>query len=430
MKITILGGGVTGLAAAWELSKKGHKITLLEKEHSLGGLAGGFKEKEWDWPLERAYHHIFSNDQDIQNLAEETGFNGLFFSSPKTASLYAGKGLNNYRIFPVDTPQDFLRLPLLSIPEKLRAGAVLAFLKLSPFLSLYEKQTAEVFLKKYMGEEVWDVLWQELFRKKFGKNAGNIIASFIWARINKRTKILGYSQGGFQAFVDHLARVDREKGVKILTGMAVKAIEKRGRRFEVGVEKGRGIESDAVLVTLPTPIFLRVGEGLNLKQYAERLSKIQYLHAVNLILEMEEPLFEKEYWLSVCDKNAPMMVLVQHTNFIDKKNYGGKHILYVANYVERASELFQAENEKVFKYHLPYLKKMSGSGKLKVSRKWVFKAPFAQPLFDMDYPSKKPTPETPVKNLFVANLDMTYPYDRGTNYAVKLGKDVAELINS
>jgi len=30
--------------------------------------------------------------------------------------------------------------------------------------------------------------------------------------------------------------------------------------------------------------------------------------------------------------------------------------------------------------------------------------------------------------VFVANMDMTYPYDRGTNYAVKLGKDVSGFV--
>ena len=88
MKIAILGGGRTGLTAAYYLSKKGHKITLFEKEPVLGGLAVGFKEKGWEWSLERAYHHLFASEREILDFAKEIGFDKIFFQKPETASLY------------------------------------------------------------------------------------------------------------------------------------------------------------------------------------------------------------------------------------------------------------------------------------------------------------------------------------------------------
>ena len=208
MKIVVLGGGLTGLTAAYHLSGRHHEVTLFEGNESLGGLASGFKEAGWGWYLERAYHHIFSNDQDILSLAKEVGFKGFSFKEPVTAALYEGSHPSNYRTFSVDTPQDFLSFPLLTYPEKIRAGMVVVFLKLSPFLSLFEKQTAEKFLRTSMGDRVWEVLWEELFRKKFGKNAENILASFIWARIktNQDSRI---SRWGFQKFINFVAEKTR-----------------------------------------------------------------------------------------------------------------------------------------------------------------------------------------------------------------------------
>src|SRR3989344_5256913 len=161
MRVAILGGGITGLTAGYLLAKKGHSVTIFEKEKILGGLASGFNPPNsatsdvtggWDWPLERAYHHLFANDDDILSFAKEVGFDQIYFQEPITASMY-------------------------------------------------EKQTAKEFLKKTMGNDTWNIMWESLFRKKFGKYAGNILASFIWARIKKRTKKLGYIRGGFQAFV-------------------------------------------------------------------------------------------------------------------------------------------------------------------------------------------------------------------------------------
>src|SRR3990167_2868611 len=202
MKIAILGGGFTGLTAAYYLAKKGHETTIFEKEPVLGGLAVGFKSEGWDWYLERAYHHLLDSEDDILSFANEIGFKDIFFKDTQTASLYE-IGENNYRTFPVDSPQDFLKFPLLSLPEKIRAGLIISLLKASPFLSIYEKQTAEEFLRKTMGDRMWEVFWQELFRKKFGKYAENILASFIWARIKKRNKKLRYIEEGFQLFIYH-----------------------------------------------------------------------------------------------------------------------------------------------------------------------------------------------------------------------------------
>ena len=65
MKIAIIGGGITGLTAAYTLVKKGHRVTIFEKEKTLGGLASGFRQPNWRWHLESAYHHLFTNDTVI-----------------------------------------------------------------------------------------------------------------------------------------------------------------------------------------------------------------------------------------------------------------------------------------------------------------------------------------------------------------------------
>ena len=425
MKLAVLGGGLTGLTAAHHLSGRHHEVTLFESNGLLGGLASGFKESGWVWYLERTYHHIFSNDRDILSLAKEVGFDGFSFQEPVTTALYEA---SNYRTYPVDTPQDFLFFPLLRLPDKIRAGFVLAFLKLSPFFSWYEKYTAEEFLRVSMGDRVWSVLWEELFQKKFGKHAENILSSFIWARIKKRTKSIGYPEGGFQSFVDYVGEKCTEKEVLIKTQTIIEKVIKRRGGFEVyDSGKKEGTYFDVVISTLPTPVFLAVlGEELP-APYRKQLSQIKYLNAVNLILETEQPFFKKEYWVNMCDKKAPMMVLVQHTNFIEKKYYNSKHILYCANYVEKEHPLWTMSQEDIIKYHLPYIQKITNNDQ-NISQARVFKAPFAQPIFDRQFPSHMPHFITPVKNLFIANLDMTYPYDRGTNYAVKLGKEVAGLV--
>ena len=318
MKVAILGGGITGLTAAYYLAKKGNEVTIMEKGEILGGLASGFKEDNWDWYLERAYHHLFVTDSNILNFAKEIGFSKIYFRSPETSSLFQIPDFG-FRILPLDTPIDLLKFPYLSLIDKFRAGIVIVFLKLSPFLPVYRKVTSEKFLKKTMGIKVWNTLWQQLFRGKFGKYAGIILAVFIWARIKKRTKALGYIEGGFQLFINFVESRLKSLKVNVLTGYEIKEIKKKEERFIVN-----GEVFDKVISTLPTPVMTKLTSNIFSSKYLSRFNKLKYLHAITLILETDNPILEKTYWLNICTEKIPFMILAQHTNFANKKNYNNE----------------------------------------------------------------------------------------------------------
>src|SRR3989344_1461410 len=204
-KIAIIGAGFTGLSAALELISKGCLVTIFEKEASPGGLAIGFKEKDWDWPLEKHYHHIFTSDKEIINLASEVGVK-IIFKRPKTTIYLKGGS------WQLDSP-----ISLLTFPH----------------LSILEGETAVEFLKKSMGENAWKTLWEPLFKGKFGSFFDQIPASWFWSRIKKRSASLGYPDGGFETLALKVAqRVQNLKG-KFLYQTGVVSIEKKGDQFSI-----------------------------------------------------------------------------------------------------------------------------------------------------------------------------------------------------
>lgn len=409
MKIAILGGGITGLTAAYDLASKKHSVVVFERSSYVGGLAVGFKEKHWDWPLEKAYHHLFANDNDIINFAKEIGFDDIYFSTPHTDSLYNVQG--NYRTFPVDSPQDFLRFPLLPLATKLRASVFLAMLKFLPFFSFYERISAQKFVETYMGKDMWEVFFEQLFRKKYGKYSGKVLASFLWARINKRTKSLGYMRNGFQSFIDHLAKLDSELGADIRVSTEVSSIKSVLKGFKVNNEY-----FDVVISTLPTPVLQNIGKKVFPAKYISSMKKLDYLHAKVLILETKEPILNSTYWLNISTPEIPIMFIGQHTNFVDPKHYGGNHIAYIGYYLERDDEIMKMSKEELTNFVMPYLKDISTTN-IQIVNSYDFVGPFAQPIFNKAFLKNKPSFNTPLKNFYIANLDMTYPYDRGTNYA-------------
>jgi len=420
MRIAILGAGFTGLSAAYQLRKLDHKVAIFEKESDLGGLAVGYKEKNWNWSLEKGYHHWFTNDDSVLNLAKEIN-QKVIVKRPQTDIFIKGKRL------PFDSAFSLLRFPYLSATDKLRLSTALVFLRFIKNYKKLEGQKAYPWIKKFMGEKSMELIWDPLFSGKFGKYKEDIALTWFWARIKKRTPALAYPEGGFKFFAEKLAGEIKRKGGKIYLNTEITEIASLNQKVFLKL-KNRTEEFDKVIVTLPSPIFSRIAQNLP-AEYTSRITSIPHLHAQVLMLNLKEPFMENTYWLNITDKNFPFLVLVEHTNFMDPKHYGGQHLLYIGNYLPQDHPYLKMTKEELLKKFDPYLKKINPNYQLPTTYYQLFVAPFAQPIVTIDYPKKIPTFKTPLKNVYLANLDMVYPWDRGTNYAVEMGEKVAAIVS-
>ena len=162
MKIGIIGAGIAGLTAAYELGKAGHAVTVFEKDALAGGLASGFKDERWQWPLERFYHHLFQSDSEILDLAKEVGAE-VIFRRPITAMWSKGEA------YPFDSPLAVLEFPHLGLIDKMRTGLVVLYLRMTKNWLPLEKYTSHEWLCKYMGERAYTTLWEPLLVGKFGE---------------------------------------------------------------------------------------------------------------------------------------------------------------------------------------------------------------------------------------------------------------------
>ncbi len=424
MKIAIIGAGFTGLSAAYELSKKGHKVTVFEKDKNPGGLAVGFKQKGWKWSLEKHYHHWFTNDKEIISLAKEIKF-PVVTRRPKT-SIYVNQ--NTYKL---DSPLNVIFFPLLPIIDRFRLGFSIAVFRFNPFWKPLEKYNAVKILPKLMGKKAYEMIWEPLFINKFGRFSQNVSLAWFWARIIKRTPSLCYPKGGFLEFANSLTKKIEEKEGVFYFSTEVKKLESDNLPLITYQKENAVIETeefDKVIVTTPIFIFFSFTPQLP-EKYKNNILNLKSLGAINLVLRLKKPFFkDNTYWLSVCDKNAPVMAIVEHTNFIDKKNYNNEHLLYLGNYKERENSLFSMDANQILSLFDPYLKKINPKYSKFIIGYDLFKDPFAQPVIPVNYSKIIPKMITPLKNVYLANIEQVYPWDRGTNYAVELGKRVADKV--
>ncbi|MBU1256544.1 hypothetical protein KKA49_02560, partial [Patescibacteria group bacterium] len=358
------------------------------KEKNLGGLAGDFKPAGWDWGLERYYHHIFANDKEVIKLAKSVGW-PAFFEKPVTNSLIGGKEKR------LDSPFSLLKFNKLSLISRLHMGLGLAMLKFIRNGVGLEKYQAVGMLPKLVGPEGYKKVWEPLLLAKFGKFLPTVNMAWFWARVYKRTAGLGYFAGGFAKLAEKIAEEIKKNGGEI----------RLGTKYKVGDEK-----FDKILNT----------GGRNLG--------IDYLWGQTLVLELNKPLM-KGYWLNVLQKNWPFLVVVEQTNFINKKYYNNKHLVYLGNYLKDKDKRLKMSKDELLELFLPYIKKINPNFNKKwITKKWKFQDPYAQPVFPVNYSKQIPKIKTKNDRIYTANTSMVYPWDRGVNYAVELGQKAAKAM--
>lgn len=422
--VVIIGGGFTGLSAAYELVKKGVSVTVLEAEAEIAGLAAAFNvggEK-----LDRFYHHWFTNDMEVMQLIDGLGLNDRVEINPTNTSVYYA---NNF--FKLSTPWDLLNFAPLAFTDRIRLGLLaLRARRVKDWMAL-EGKTAHEWLRELGGENVYRIVWQPLLKGKFGPFAEQISAVWFWNKLKLRggsrgkggEERLAYFKGGFVGLADALAQRIRDLGGRIELGAPVSKVEPFDGRWQVTTPNGV-ITSERVIATTALPLIADMVRGWASHDYVKSLERIQYIGNVCLVLELDRPLSDT-YWLNVNDPSFPFVGVIEHTNFERPETYGGNHIVYLSKYLPHTEPMYSMSANELLDFSLPYLKKMFP----KLERDWIRRhhlwcARWAQPVVEKHYSSLIPAEDGPQNGFYICSMAQIYPEDRGTNYAIREGRRI------
>lgn len=428
-QVVVVGGGFGGLAAAYELTRQGVAVTVLEKDDEIGGLARSFKIGQQK--LEKFYHHWFKNDKHIIELVKELGYEDQLVHTQTKTGIYIDKFF-----FKLSTPLDVLRFKPLTLLNRIRLGVLVLRARQVKDWKQLESLTAKEWLLKLCGPEVYRIVWEPLLRGKLGPFASEVSAVWFWNKLilrgGSRDKTgreeLVYYNGGFAAFAKAITNQIKRAGGVIQTGTAAKALLVQNGRVK-GVQTPNGtINAQAVIATPALPIIADLLEPYVSSQYIAELRRVKYLANVCLVLELFHSLSDI-YWLNVTDPDFPFIGVIEHTNFQPTESCGGLHIIYLSEYLPETAELYRMSEEQVFEFALSHIKRMFP----KFDRSWVrryhvWKARYAQPIVERYYSTLIPSNTTPIAGLYIATMAQIYPEDRGTNYAIRQGRRIGRIV--
>jgi protoporphyrinogen oxidase len=422
VRVAIIGAGIAGLSAAYDLAYAGRQVTVFEAAAQAGGLASGFRDPRWDWSLERFYHHIFETDSAILSLAHRiNAADQIFFRSPTTAQWWRGQG------YALDGVGPVLRFPGLPPLDRLRFGFAAFYLKyLTQNWQALERTTAAQWTSRWAGRNAYRALWRPLLEGKFGPHADEVNMAWLWARLRARSFKLGYFRGGFQGFSDTLLAAVRQLGatVHLQTPIqSVRRLEQGG--WEVQAPRQPVMTFDQLLITGSPQLLGKLAPQLP-SEYVGQLTKLRSMGAVVLTLALTQPLTQGLYWVNMPKDEFPFLALVEHTNFVDRAHYGGDHLIYLGDYLEPSHRYFTLSQDALIAEFVPSLQKVNPQfDPTWIRASWLHREAYAQPIVPVNHSQAIPPLQTPLPGLYWASMSQVYPWDRGTNFAVELGQRVA-----
>lgn len=423
--IAVLGAGPMGLTVAYELVKKGHSVTVYEADDRVGGMTASF---DFDGlSIERYYHFICANDQPHFDMIKEMGLSSkLKWTKTKMGYYYQGE------LFPWGNPIALLKFPKLSFISKLRYGAH-AFLstKRSNWSKL-DKVEASVWIKKWIGEQAYNVMWRSLFDLKFYNYANNLSAAWIWTRIkrigNSRYSMmeekLGYLEGGSESLLIAMKnKIEDIGGIVKLSSPAEQVVIESGKICGVKVN-GETHQHDFVVSTIPAPYIPYVIPDLPQVEL-NKFKSLKNIAVVCLIVKLRKAVTEN-FWLNINDKRMDIPGIVEYSNLNPLED----NIVYVPYYMPAEHPKYAESNDVFIGKVKSYLKminpKLNDDDFIDIH---VSRYRYAQPICEPGFLDTLPPVDLSIDGLYVADTSYYYPEDRGVSEGIRFGKEIANKVD-
>ena len=426
-KLTIIGGGITGLTVAYIAAKNGAQVTILEKSNYFGGLLNTFPVGANY--LEYYYHHFFTHDAELMWLLRELDLmDKLVYNNTSMGFFRHGE------IYGFNTPVDLLAFKPLSIYSAIRFGITSLYLAKVARWEKYENVSALDWFYTWAGRSVTDTIWKPMLDIKFGPHSSKIPLSWMIGRLKQRlysrkdgNEELAYLNGSLKVLLDSLISKLEKMDVSLVNNVNIDELIGDKNSLKKIRYNNKEIIGSPFIFTIPSTKMVGLFHSVN-PEFSDKLAKVKYFGVICVILELNKK-FTDIYWLNIADEGFPFGGIIEHTNFISKTEYDGKHIIYLSRYFDQSESIALMEKNELIKLMIEPLSKInSGFDKSWIDHIHVFKTDSAAVVCDLEFSNKVMNCKTPIENLYIANMAHVYPDERSVNNSIRIAANACKTI--
>ena len=419
----VIGAGPMGLACAYTLARAGYKVTVFEADDRIGGMSAAF---DFDGlSIERYYHFICKPDEPLFEVLKEFGLTDRLRWRTTEMGFYF-----NDELFRWGRPDCLLRFPHLGFIDKLRYALHVFYTKGVSNWRALDQVEATGWLRKWVGERAYEVLWQRLFDLKFYEYADQLSAAWIGTRI-KRVALsrkslfqeeLGYLEGGSQVLLDaYSLRLDELGGQFKLSTPVTRVVTKGGQ--VTGLEASGAIHpADVVISTVPLKYVPRIVPDLTPDE-CDSIAAIENIGVVCVLLKLKRP-FTRYFWMNVNDPRLEIPGIIEYTNLNPLE---GGHVVYFPYYMPKTHPKWQWDDTQFIEEVKSYARLIRPEWDEKdILATYVARYEFAQTVCGPGFFEKLPPMTTSIQGFYMADTAYYYPEDRSISESIQVGRSLAE----
>ncbi|MBL8692537.1 MAG: FAD-dependent oxidoreductase [Planctomycetes bacterium] len=420
LRVAVLGGGISGLASAWHLSRAGHRVVLFEASSELGGLASAFDHD--GLAVERFYHCLMPTDDALLALLRDVGIEREVIWRQVAMGFMVGG-----RVFPMNTALDLLRFEPLPFLDRLRMGLMALRARAQGPKPELDEITVVEWIRQTAGERLYRRLWKPLLEAKLGDSHAGIPALWLASRIHRekssQKEVKGFVPGGYRAIAAAIERGLRSMGAVIRLRTEVKRIELSGEKVDVTFQDGACEAFDRAVVTTPLVTLHQMAPTLPLG--AVRDVQLDYQGVVNGVILTKRPL-SRFYWMPIVESGAVCQGVVEMTNLVPAARSNGVYVNYFVNYTHRSSELYSRSDGELLDLYEADMRRLFPHAAGGVVGRYLFRTPFVEPIWTLRYGRQRP-PVNPIPGrVYLACTAQVYPKINAWNSCCEVAAEMAE----
>ena len=455
MRVVVLGAGLAGLSAAWHLVQAGHRVTVLEREDHVGGMARSWRVGPYT--LDYGPHRFHSRDEELVQHLFELLDGEVVTRRRRSRILLRGRHFD----YPLRALNVLTRMPPLLLARSLLDYA---WAKVENRLRPFDEGNFEGWVIKRFGrtlyreffgtytEKAWRMPCRELSsdwaaQRISQANLTDAIKQTLFPPRDGRVRALVTefwypAQGGIGRLAEQYARKLRELGVELRLGADVRRVEVAdGRAERVLFEHAGGsrtVEADHVVGTIPLPVLARSlhrseaeGGGPMIDDAGRAAADgLRYLGILFAYVEVQRPSVTRDHWTYIPSEELTVHRLSEFKNFCDDAAPEGSTVVCCEITSRRGDERWGLSDEQVGRLALDDLERLGlvrpGEGRVIA----VARLPRAYPVYDHGYRRnldllKKLTRR--VSNLTSTGRQGLYRYNN-MDHSMAMGRKVARTL--
>ena len=407
-RVAVLGGGLAGLACAYELARAGVEVTVIEREPQVGGMASSFVEEldGEEWSYDFGPHRFHTTDEELLSHVR-TILDGNHVRAQRLSRILLFGRFFDYPL----VAKNVLR----NLPRRVLVRAFLDYyyVKLTERLGLshHSDENFEGWVTKRFGRTLYDLFFGRYTGKAWKMPPEQISGDWASQRISllslgdavrktlvrpragrgPRTLVSEFTypeRGGIGEIARGYVRELEAMGGTVLTGAPVTRVHRDGRqvtRIDYGGASAGTIEADHYISTIPITVLARAVKPAAEDGVRDALARLRHVSIVFVYLRLAKPKVSPDNWVYLPDHDVTVHRISEFKNFSPRCAPPEKTMVCAEITCRIGDEHWRASDEELIAIATDDLERIGLIDAREVIGAFVRKLPHAYPVYDLTY---------------------------------------------